>query len=376
MKIKKKIINLLLIFFSILVLEIFSSSVVYYKEKKIGLIFRPLNPIINKQEIFSVHWDNKTNKIVPGSYEAIIHGKKINYTINSKGFRNKEFNTNKGNHKRIISLGGSTTMGLGSSDDKTYPAQLESILKNKNYNFEVLNFGFSGKSLNFIRDLFFQEVTNYNPDFITIYSNRNPIMYDSIGTKVSIDKQSKNIFFKKVNLFLMNNIMTFRLLFKVYRKIISLSISSEKIISPYDDNIEHNIYYFTNQHIDSLKEIISYCEKKSIKVILIKQAFLIDVNVQKKMKEKTLEELIIILKNLRKKNFYNLNYHDSFWIVTSTILNKNLDKLKNLKNVTVVDPVNQLINNNNNFSDMVHLTPEGNLVLAQEIYSGIKNNLK
>jgi hypothetical protein len=174
----------------------------------------------------------------------------------------------------------------------------------------------------------------------------------------------------------MNNIMTFRLLFKVYRKIISSSISSEKIISPYDDNIEHNIYYFTNQHIDSLKEIISYCEKESIKVVLIKQAFLIDVNVQKKMKEKTLEELIIILKNLRKKNFYNLNYHDSFWIVASTILNKNLDKLENLKNVIVVDPIDQLINNNNNFSDMVHLTPEGNLVLAQEIYSGIKNNLK
>ena len=56
-----------------------------------------------------------------------------------------------------ISFGGSTTMGMESPDNLTYPAQLEKLLRKNNYDAEVLNFGFSSKSLNFIRELFFLE---------------------------------------------------------------------------------------------------------------------------------------------------------------------------------------------------------------------------
>ena len=55
-------------------------------------------------------------------------GRIVKYTINSKGFRNKEFNTKKNTEHRIISFGGSTTMGIESPDDLTYPAILEQIL--------------------------------------------------------------------------------------------------------------------------------------------------------------------------------------------------------------------------------------------------------
>ena len=135
---------------------------------------------------YAINWDKKTNKVVPGKYKIKLNDDKINeYTINSKGFRDKEFTIKKKSDYRIISFGGSTTMGLESPDNFTYPDLLEKF-KNNNLNVEVLNFGFSSKSLNFIRELFFSEAIKYDPDIITIYSARNPIMYDSIGTKLKI----------------------------------------------------------------------------------------------------------------------------------------------------------------------------------------------
>ena len=71
----------------------------------------------------------------PGKY---VHKPTINlesgpvvFTINSKGFRGKEFNLKK-TTKRIICFGGSTTIGVeGGPDDQTYPAQLEKMFMNK-----------------------------------------------------------------------------------------------------------------------------------------------------------------------------------------------------------------------------------------------------
>ena len=72
----------------------------------------------------------------------LLTDKKIKYTINSKGFRGKEFNIKK-DGVRIIAFGGSTTIGLESSDEETYPSQLEILLNGKNkVNYEVLNMGF------------------------------------------------------------------------------------------------------------------------------------------------------------------------------------------------------------------------------------------
>ena len=87
-------------------------------------------------------------------------------------------------------------MGMESPDDLTYPAQLEKMFENEDIDVEVLNFGLSSKSLNFIRELFFLEAVNYNPDFITIQSARNPIMYDSVGTKIK-EEEVKFLLIKK-----------------------------------------------------------------------------------------------------------------------------------------------------------------------------------
>ncbi len=375
MNFKNTISNFLLLIIPFLIIEVFSSAIIYYKEKKIGILFSFFNLEKPYQVDYRINWDKLTNKIVPGIYQHKLRSDKIvEYSINSKGFRGKEFNTKKDSDYRIISFGGSTTMGMESPDHLTYPAQLEKMLKDINVNAEVLNFGFSSKSLNFIRDLFYLEAINYNPDFITIYSARNPVMYDSVGTRIK-EEQVEFLKIKKINLYLINNIMTFRLMFKIYRKILSANIDTKKIISPFDEKMEHNIYYFTNQYSETIEQIVNLAEKNNIRVVLIKQAVYFNPKIQKEIQDKSINELIEILQSLRQNPIYNLDYNESFWIITISILNKHIDKFKSFKNVLVVDPINKLISNKDNFEDYAHLTPAGNRVIAESIFQKLMKNL-
>jgi len=373
MNYKKLIKNLIFIFIPLIIIEIFSSVIIYQKEKKIGILFSFFSSKKNYQVNYKIKWDKLTNKIIPGEYQnKLKDGSIVKYKINSKGFRNKEFDVKKETDYRIISFGGSTTMGIESSDNYTYPAILENILNEREINVEVLNFGFPSKPLSFIRELFFSEAIDYEPDFITIYSARNSIMYDSIGTKIKVD-EIKNQKIEKINLYLINNIMTFRLMFKIYRKILSSKIDTKKIISPYNEKVEHNIYYFTDQYLKTIEQIINFANQSSIKVVLIKQAIFIDPKVQKIIRDKSVEELLNYLQNIRTDNSYELNYHDIFWILTINILNKQLNKFDNYKNVIIVDPTEDLITDKKNFVDFLHLSDNGNKVLANSIYNKLKD---
>ena len=50
----------------------------------------------------------------------------------------------------------------------------------KNDKCESLNFGMTSKGLNYIEELFFNEVIEYDPNIVTIMTNRNSTMYDSM----------------------------------------------------------------------------------------------------------------------------------------------------------------------------------------------------
>lgn len=375
MNFKKFIFGFLLFIIPLTILEITSSIVIFYKEDKVGALFSLFSFKKDRQVNYSINWDKKNNKVVPGKYKIKLSDDKINeYTINSKGFRDKEFTVEKKSDFRIISFGGSTTMGLESPDNFTYPDLLEKKFKNNNFNVDVLNFGFSSKSLNFIRELFFSEAIKYNPDIITIYSARNSIMYDSIGTKLKMGEiKFKNL--ERLNLYLLKNIMSYRLMQKIFNKFLSFTIDSKKIVSPYDKKVNHNIYYFEKQYPETINQIIDYANRFNIKVVLIKQAIYIDPKVQKIMKGKDLNELIDLFREIRTNSEFKMEYKDIFWILTVSILNKHLDSFENTKNVKIVDPFDALMKNKNNFTDYLHLSVNGNKVLAEEIYKKVKNFL-
>ena len=93
-------------------------------------------------------------------------------SVNSKGFRGKEFSEEKkSNTFRIIALGDSCTLGVGIADDETYAAVLENILDKyarSTKNYEVINAGVAGySSLQGLRYLK-TEIMKYNPDMIIV----------------------------------------------------------------------------------------------------------------------------------------------------------------------------------------------------------------
>ena len=362
----QKIKNLLLFFFSLIILELISQIIVLQFEDKFSILLKPFSNSISKKTTinYQIEWDYKNNRMKPGQYS----NKYTSYAINSMGFRNKEFNFKK-NKIRIIALGGSTTIGLESSDNKTYPHQLEEILNENNNSYEVINMGFSGKSLNFIKNFFFNEVYKYEPDIIIIYSNRNSILYDGS----SIESSFKNTNLLKINYFLQENIMTYSLLWKINKKIMNYNLQSNYLKSPFQKKgISEK--YLTAGYKNSIIEIINFSKEKNIKIILVKQAYFFEPNIINNLNEFSIEELI---KNYKRDFFikkYKLKEVENFWSVLGTILNKNIDTFKNYENVLIVDPINELTNSRENFTDYIHLTPKGYKILANKIYESIIKN--
>jgi|TARA_Y100000031_G_C8221323_1_gene386096 lysophospholipase L1-like esterase len=357
--------NSLLIIISLIFIELFSQLIFlfYGEQNKYSIFLKPFaNQISEKITEYQIHWDYSTNKMKPGYYTT---DKGINYKINSKGFRGDEFNIEK-EKIRILSFGGSTTIGLESPDNKTYPYQLQNLLNSENIKFEVINMGFGSKSLNFIKNLYFNEAFKYEPDLIIIYNNRNSLMYDSSY----INPNLSNVRLIKINYFLQENIMTFRLMLKIYKRVINLNLSKETLKSPWGSKgipKEYLLYDYKN----SLIEIINFSLKNNVKVVLTKQAYNIKPNIFLDLNKYTVNQLIEMYNNDSVKNEYNLNEKEVYWLILGTILNKKMEELNNYKNVILVDPVKELLKDKSNFTDIIHLTPRGNSVLAKEIFKEI-----
>ena len=120
-------------------------------------------------------------------------------------------------------------------------------------------------------------------------------------------------------------------------------------------------------------EIIKFAKDKNIKVILVKQAYYFEPNIILELNNYSIRNLLDEYKNNTFKDKYKLNDEINFWSVMGTVLNKNIDELKNFNNVVIVDPVKDLVNSGDNFTDYLHLTPKGNQILASKIYKKIQD---
>ena len=357
--------NFLFLVITILLLEVFCQiTLIIFGDNKFSILFKPLSNQISKfQTDYLINWDYENNKMKPGSY---ISNTGVKYKINSKGFRGKEFEFEKSS-KRILAFGGSTTIGLESPENKTYPALLEKMLKQNKKEYEVINMGFGSKSINFIKNILLNEAYKYKPDIIIIYSNRNSLMYD--GAYVDPNISSSQLL--KINYKLQENIMIYRLMFKIYKRIINLQLKSGYLKAPFTSK-GINEGYLNSGYVNSLKEIIKFCEKRGIEVFLVKQAYYFNKNIIKELNNYSSAELIKNYKNDFFLKKYNLDEETNFWSVMGTVLNKNLDILKDYKNVKIINPINALITSEKNFTDYLHLTPAGNFILATEISKEIQ----
>ena len=332
-----------------------------------------------KTVMYDIKYSKKTGMHIPGKYNF----NNIKHTVNKYGFIGKEVNIKNESGCRLIALGGSTTAGIESK--KSYPEILEKLLNNNKFDCDVLNFGFSGKALNFLEKILINEGSKFNPNFVLLMNNRNSIMYNSyITSSVATDiiDNRFDLFLYELKNLLFLEIMTYRFMNLAYNRITSLLLDDKnKIISPFNPKNFHSKKYFQKGYKDQILRINSYCEKKGIKLVLVKQAYFIDPVLQVEVNSLSKEEIINKLIDYNKENNY-LNKEDLFWIYTNAILNKNFDEIKS-NNIVVVDPTPVLYKNKKEDyfqKDGLHLNESGNKVIAEKIFQDltskklIKNN--
>ena len=113
-------------------------------------------------------------------------GRLIRVTINSSGFRGRDFDPHKEPHvTRVITLGSSSTFGFSDHDDETYPYYLEQLLNRDaphGHRFEVLNLGIPHLESEQILALFENEALPLHPDVVTFYEGvndtwRSPVLF-------------------------------------------------------------------------------------------------------------------------------------------------------------------------------------------------------
>jgi lysophospholipase L1-like esterase len=204
-------------------------------------IGNPANPLILDAQLL---WSLKPN------HRSSMDG--VSYEMNSLGLRSPEVPSKREGEFRILSLGESTTYGVGVAQDRTYSAQLERILNRSgieegtlgdgNRRFRVINAGVSaysstqsvlylklrGLKLKPDMVLFYHEVNDYLPT--TIRSTGNT----EIGLSLS-DKQLLHSFQHTVNRRLYQLSAFYRFLRNVYAR---NQIESFRKTTPVDP-IEH-----------------------------------------------------------------------------------------------------------------------------------------
>jgi len=128
-------------------------------------------------ESLEYNFMNQEIKKIDGTIKTETLDENLVY-INSEGFRGPEFSKVKPeNTFRIFSLGGSSTFGLGVLDNQTYPYYYQQMLDDTNldFNFEVINAGWSGwasvRETNVIKDRFL----DYEPDLFIVLDGFNEI---------------------------------------------------------------------------------------------------------------------------------------------------------------------------------------------------------
>jgi len=334
MSFQKKILFLcVLILCCVIILEFFLRISFFLKYKKTFFLTMPIwgsfdenAPYIPVDYRQKTEWIKNNNgeilyyKFSPGTYihenEYDNRKRTISYTINSKGFRTPEFLYTKKKY-RIITFGGSSTQGLESPDQQTWPAYLEQYLSP--HRVEIINMGASRYQIKNIYYLLSMEAIKYQPDVIIIYSGYNDIHLNH--GKLRLDRWYKNIIFPLHTLFY-PSWLTYRYLIEKA----SLAVQGHTdafLFYPYDP---------FSSYIEFLKKIASFCRLNNIHLVYVHQVE--NINKDPGLSLKLTEEAIERSKLHKKLRSFSMHLTAHLYKLQrlSSIV------LKDSSHVTFIDP--------------------------------------
>lgn len=322
--------------------------------------------------------------------------KKFSIKINKYGFRGKDWEIKKKEGViRVVTLGASSTFGYRDRDDQTYPYYLEVFLNNKIgpggpqniKGFEVINLGIPHQKAFNIYALFVKEALPLHPDVITFYEGSNDVDLDQADWKMTLQQNRflhvllatyQELRQRFITLAFASNVANNILIKSKASRFTGKDTSENKSDpSPTLETINKNIEASTNQislnFFRYLELIRDECKQRQILfVVSSQQAFSGSIS-RDKLNSFTYKDEVSYIKSLLVKNesITRPQYH----LLCHAILMARLAQWAHKNKVVFVDGIKALDHDRSALLSWVHLSPQGNRILAQELATAIYDNI-
>ncbi|UCG50544.1 MAG: hypothetical protein JSW58_10070 [Candidatus Latescibacterota bacterium] len=293
-------------------------------------------------------------------------GRLVRATINSSGFRGRDFDQRKDPHViRVVTLGASSTFGFSVHDDDTYPSYLE-VLLNREYpgseRFEVINFGIPHLTSGQIFALFEVEALLLEPDVVTFYEGINDTWKSPVWRK-SVRK-NKNVVRERLR-----GISPLRWSFRWLRDHLITVILADgflkrrRNVTFTEADVEEHIRGKSENFLRNVSSIFDECKKNDITFIVASQqakSLLVD---RQNIKGITYQEESELVRRELDGN-KRINAQELYFLTHGVLMN-DLEKWAKVNEVPYVDLIAELDQHRNCLVSWVHLNPEGNRIVAE-----------
>jgi lysophospholipase L1-like esterase len=197
--------------------------------------------------------------MAPGIYDA-PPPYATKYRINALGFRGEDFDPQlkRPGVTRIFCVGQSSTFGMESADNDTWPARLAFYLsRQKPGASEVINAGFDGYYSYHMRNLVLHELGRYHPDMLIIYAGLNDLNFEN-----SLEETKPSALALAIH----------RTLY--YRWSMLYTLVSEKVSVMMQGNPAAGIGYVDKskeRYADNMTAILDWCTSQHVRCVVVRE---------------------------------------------------------------------------------------------------------
>lgn len=310
------------------------------------------------------------------------NGQKFQVTINSHGFRGKDFTAAKpAGVVRIVTLGASSTFGYYDRDDETYPSLLEERLNQKEgkaARFEVVNLGIPHLTSAQILALFLKEGLPLAPDVVTFYEgiNDSSLMPDKVWQEKVREGSETDHWLKSLKKSFGNLSFVRDIYHEVRDRLIIVALGDSLLLSDVitytQQDLDAHIEGKSSRFLSNLATLRDLCRDRGILfVVMTQQARSMTISEVKGMTYE--DEVRIIRDKLKATNQIN---HQEKTFLTHKILMDDLKTWAESEHVPSLDVIATLDRDRDVLLSWVHVNPRGNKMIAAALSDKILDELR
>jgi lysophospholipase L1-like esterase len=301
-------------------------------------------------------------------------GEIFKVVINAHGFRGKEWRVEKGPGVfRVVTLGASSTFGFHDREDETYPHYLEQYLNDWIHqnprpgisSVEVINLAIPHLLSSEIRALYMAEGARLSPDVVTFYEGIN----DASRSSESAAEERKLA------------IKSIPLVTTLYRQLRARSIMVAlfgHLISPIVESYtaqaaEDHMHGRSERFIGNINEIQEMCRTRNAVFVVMNQMTQSETFPRDRMRGFTYEDEVDYVRNALSTRGQITT--KEMWFYSHSRLMADLERWARTNQVPFVDIIDALDQRRDCLISWVHLTPEGNRLVAAALAAEIRKHI-